>query len=148
LPRAAASLPTAVLCLLVVIWLALGLWICFAAPFASGTDESIRYVAFAAAANRWATAQDATNYGVDHYYYPPLYFLMFAPFYGEEPSFMTGYPLSVLNYLHPLRLNGSRQLVLPRDLQQIPVPLLRLYRTAKVVSLLLGLGVEIGRAHV
>jgi hypothetical protein len=57
--RRAAARPLLALGLLVALWLALGLWICFAAPFASGTDESIRYVAFAAATNRWASEQDA-----------------------------------------------------------------------------------------
>ena len=41
------------------------------APFASGTDESIRYVAFAAAKNRWATEEDFHRYGIEHFYYSP-----------------------------------------------------------------------------
>jgi hypothetical protein len=141
IPRFARSLPLALLVLLVALWLSLGLWICFAAPFGSGTDESIRYVAFAAATNRWASEQDAQQFGIDHYYYPPLCFLMFAPFFGDEPSFTTRYPLGLANYNHPLRFSGSKQILRTESLRDIPAPLLRLYRTAKVVSLLFGLGV-------
>ena len=124
--------------LLLALWISLGTWICFAAPYGSGTDESIRYVAFVAATNRWASPQDATAFGIDHFYYPPLYYLLFAPFYGNEPAFTTAYPASVVD---PLRFNGGRQLV-PRDfLRQVPRELLQLYRTAKMVSLLFGVGI-------
>jgi hypothetical protein len=52
------SIPLALLVLLLGLWLACGLWAAMNAPFGSGTDESISYVAFAAAKNRWATEAD------------------------------------------------------------------------------------------
>ena len=39
--------PWLILGALLCAWLGAGIWICLAAPFASGTDESIGYVAFA-----------------------------------------------------------------------------------------------------
>ena len=84
--RPAVPFPYVLLGLLLAAWIGLGLWICFSAPYASGTDESIRYVAFAAAKNRWASAEDARAYRIEHAYYPPLYFLLFAPFYGDSLS--------------------------------------------------------------
>lgn len=131
-------LPYAILGLLLAVWISLGAWICFAAPYGSGTDESIRYVAFVAAKNRWASQEDAAVFRIDSHYYPPLYYLLFAPFYGDEPSFTTAYPEVAA---HPARFNGGRQLFPWYEPHQIPPELLRLYRTAKVVSLLFGLGV-------
>lgn len=119
-------------------WVFLGLWICRNAPYGSGTDESIRYVAFAAATNRWAGAEDFSRFGVGEYYYPPLYFLLFAPFFGDEPSFTTGYPFDRTNRL----LGDGGALIASKEyLRTVPPELIRLYRTAKVVSLLCGLGV-------
>jgi hypothetical protein len=132
-------LPCAILTLILATWLCLGAWISFSAPFGSGTDESIRYVAFAAAANRWATAADAAAFGVNHFYYPPLYFLLFAPFYGDEPAFTKGYPPMSGNIA--LRTAGSTRLVTTEELAAVPPELVRLYRAAKVLSLLFGTGV-------
>jgi hypothetical protein len=127
--------------LLVVVWIALGLWICRRAPYGSGTDESIRYVAFAAAEHRWAEVEDFRAYGVDHFYYPPLYYLLFAPFHRREEVFLGGYPRgpeSDENY----RLNrGGTQLVSPAFLGRVPPRLVGLYREAKLVSLGCGLAV-------
>jgi hypothetical protein len=137
--RSRPPLPCALLGLLIGGWLGLGLWICFSAPFSSGTDESIRYVAFAAATNGWASAEDAAVHRVDHFYYPPLYFLLFAPFYGDEPAFTSGYPALSGNLA--LRAAGSTRLVAENDQAAVTPQLLRLYRTAKVLSLCFGVGI-------
>lgn len=139
--RSYVPLPYAILGLLLAVWIGLGVWICGAAPYASGTDESIRYVAFAAAKNRWASAEDAAAFKIEHYYYPPLYFLLFAPFYGDNPSFGDRYPPWSANVA--MRWSGSTRLASSEDLRQVPPELWRLYRTAKATSLLFGVGIVI-----
>ena len=135
LPRAKA-----ILCALLLLWLGLGLWFALKAPFGSGTDESIKYVAFAAAKNRWATEEDFRRYGIEHFYYPPLYFLVFAPFWGDEPSFVEGYPAVELPDIDPNYLNlAGRRVVSAGYQSRVPPPLERLYRQAKLFSLGLGL---------
>lgn len=136
--RLAISLPHAILGLLLAVWVSLGAWICFAAPYASGTDESMRYVAYAAAKNRWVSQEDATAFGIDHSYYPPFYFLLFAPFFRDEPAFTTTYPEGGVS---PARFNGAWRLVSWENLRPVPRELLLLYRTAKVASLLFGVGI-------
>lgn len=129
-----AAVPGVLLGVLLLLWICLGAWICVSAPFASGTDESIRYVAFAAAKNRWATEADFRRYGIDHYYYPPLYFLVFAPFSGDEPSFTDAFDWKGLgdpNYIE----NGGLSIVSRDARTPIPPELDRLYRTAKFFSL-------------
>lgn len=134
------KLPAAILGVLLAVWVGLGTWICLAAPYASGTDESIRYVAFAAATNRWARPSDLAEHGVDHYYYPPLYYLVFAPFFGDEPSFHDRYPRGWAEDPR-YRLGGGRQLFSTKFARAVPAELLRLYRAAKLFSLALGAGV-------
>jgi hypothetical protein len=121
-----------------VLWAALGLWVVRHAPFASGTDESISYVAFAAAKNRWATEEDFHSYGIDGFYYPPLYFLCFAPFYGDDPAFVEEYPRGEFHDPNYLTLAG-RTVVSADYLARVPPSLDRLYRHAKLFSLSLGL---------
>lgn len=137
--RTPLSLPSAVLGLLLAVWISLGVWICLSAPFASGTDESIRSVAFAAATNRRPLPEDAAASGISDFYYPPLYFLLFAPFYGDEPSFTTGFPALSGNIR--MRCAGSTRLVTTEELAAVPPELLRLYRNAKLLSLLFGIGI-------
>jgi hypothetical protein len=133
------SLPRTILALLLAVWIGLGAWICHSAPFGSGTDESIRYVAFAAASNRWAGAEDAAAFRVDQFYYPPLYFLLFAPFFGNEPIFTHDYPDLSGNLR--LRSAGSTRLTGAGDQAKVPPKLMRLYRTAKIISLIFGVGI-------
>ncbi len=128
----------AILAGLLGVWLSLGIWIVGVAPYASGTDESIKYVAFAAAKNRWATAEDYKAYGIDHYYYPPLYFLIFSPFFGNDPSFVGKYPSGPSADIHYLGNQGGLLLVSKEFLSRVPQPLWRLYRTAKGFSLVCG----------
>jgi 4-amino-4-deoxy-L-arabinose transferase-like glycosyltransferase len=132
------SVPKALLALLLVLWVGCGLWIVRNAPFGSGTDESIEYVAFAAAENRWATEEDRRGHGIDHFYYPPLYFLAFAPFWGREPSFVEGYPGGHSADRNYASLAGRRT-VSTDYLSRVPPPVDRLYRQAKLFSLGLGL---------
>ena len=130
--------PKAILVSLLALWIGCGLWIVHNAPFASGTDESISYVAFAAAKNRWATEDDYRRHGLQHFYYPPLYFLVFAPFWGDEPSFVEGYPKGEAadpNY----DSHAGRRTVSASYVSQVPPELERLYRQAKLFSLGLGL---------
>ena len=131
-----AGIPKAIFCGLLTIWLCLGVWIVANAPFASGTDESIRYVAFAAAKNRWATEEDFHRYGIKHFYYPPLYHLLFAPIWGEDPSFVDAYPQEQpdRNYMN----RAGRRTVSEDFLSRVPQPLNRLYRAAKLLSLFFG----------
>lgn len=137
--RSRVPLPYAILGLLLAAWISLGVWICLSAPFGSGTDESIRSVAFAAATNRWATSADAEAFGISDFYYPPLYFLLFAPFYGNRPAFTAEFPSMSGNIA--LRWAGSARLVATEDLARVQPELLLLYRNAKLLSLLFGLGV-------
>jgi hypothetical protein len=123
--------------LLIVAWGALAAWLVPQAPFRSGTDESIDYVAFAAAENRWATEEDFRRYGLQYYYYGPLYFLAFAPFYGPDPAFVEGFPRTP--YVNPLTLSGGRQTIAPGYLASVPPSVLRLYRHAKLASAACGL---------
>ncbi len=135
----AAALPKMAVALLLAVWLALGTWIALSAPFRSGTDESISYVAFVAAKNRWATEEDFRRYGLDYFYYPPLYFMVFAPFFGDDPSFVENFPRDGFpdsNYSE----RGGNHLVSSRYLAGVSPSLWRLYRTAKLFSLALGLG--------
>ncbi len=130
-----------ILAALVAVWLCLGWWITRVSPYASGTDESIRYVAFAAAANRWAARDDYRRYGIEHFYYPPLYFLMFAPFYGPEPAFLDGYPAGLANDPDRDMRRGGTLTVSKEYVRKVPPELDRLYRSAKLASLAFGLGV-------
>lgn len=132
------SAPLAILCVLLTLWLGLGLWAVMEAPFSSGTDESISYVAFTAAKNRWATEEDFHRFGIDFFYYPPLYFLAFAPFWGDDPAFVENYPQGESHDPNYEKAIGRR--VIATDyLARVPPALERLYRTAKLVSLGLGL---------
>lgn len=134
------SLPKAILAVLLAVWFGLGLWFALKAPFGSGTDESIKYVAFAAARNRWATEEDFHRYGIEHFYYPPLYFLVFAPFWGDEPSFVEGYPDVDVSDVDPNYQNlAGRRTVTTSYLSRVPPPVERLYRQARLFSLGLGL---------
>jgi len=138
IPPLPENTPKAILALLIALWVGCGFWIVHNAPFASGTDESIKYVAFAAAKNRWATADDYRRHGIEHFYYPPLYFLAFAPLWGDEPSFVEGYPKGDAadpNY----DSYAGRRTVSASYLARVPPPLVRLYRQAKLFSLGLGL---------
>ena len=120
-------------------WLALGAHIISVAPFRSGTDESINYVAFAAAKNRWATEADFHKHQIDYFYYPPLYFLSFAPFWGDVPSFVEDFPH---RYRDPdFMQRGGRVAVTQRYLASVPRELDWLYRSAKFYSLICGMGV-------
>lgn len=137
MPTSRDTIPKAVLVVLLTLWMLCGLWIVGNAPFDSGTDESINYVAFAAAKNRWATEEDFRRYGLD-YYYPPLYFLVFAPLWGDEPSFVEDYPKGDRqdrNYYN----TAGRRVVSAGYQSRVPPPLRRLYRQAKLFSLGLGL---------
>lgn len=117
----------------------LGAYLVVKAPFASGTDESINYVAFAAAKNRWAVEEDFRRDGISFYYYPPLYFLLFAPFYGDDPAFVEDFPREAV--APPLSLEAGGTRVVADDVADHVAPSLdALYRRAKVLSLLLGLG--------
>ncbi len=127
----------AVIALLLVLWVSLATWAALEAPFLSGTDESIRYVAFAAAKNRWATEADFKQYGIDHFYYPPLYFLVLAPLHGDNPAFTDGYPRGT--WTDPFYLRGGRSMVGRDWLARVPRSLLLLYRQAKIFSVLCGL---------
>ncbi len=127
----------AVIALLLVLWISLATWAALESPFLSGTDESIRYVAFAAAKNRWATEADFKQYGIDHFYYPPLYFLVFAPLHGDNPAFTDGYPRGT--WTDPFYLRGGRSMVGRDWLARVPRSLLLLYRQAKIFSVLCGL---------
>lgn len=143
--KAGERLPLALLGALLAAWLGIGAWIVVSAPFASGTDESIRYAAFAAAENRWATEEDFRRHGIDHFYYPPLYFLLFAPFWGDEPSFVREYPQGEgldKNYMS----HAGRRMRSAEYLASIPPPLVRLYRSGKALSLGLGLAVLLALA--
>ncbi len=133
-----ALAPKAILVGLLLLWLVLGIWIALRMPFGSGTDESIGYVAFAAAKNRWAGEEDFKRHGIDGFYYPPLYFLMFAPFWGDEPSFVDRQSRPDLTDPNYLPLAGRRT-VAPDSASRVPPPLDRLYRQAKLVSVALGL---------
>lgn len=123
---------------LAAVWLAAGLWLVSHAPFASGTDESINYVAFAAAKNRWATEADFRHHGINFYYYPPLYFLLFAPLPADEETFVTNYPREAVA-APPTLFMGGHRVVADDVANQVPPALDRLYRGAKVLSLLMGL---------
>jgi hypothetical protein len=138
--------PGLVLAALLAGWLACGLWIVGAAPYASGTDESIRYVAFAAARNRWATADDHARYGIEHYYYPPLYYLLLAPFFGDRPEFAEAYPGGEAADERYLLSQGGERLVSDAYLAGVPPSLWRLYRAAKGVSLACGLAALLAMA--
>lgn len=142
MPTLHASLPKVILGLLLALWGGLGLWIALKAPFGSGTDESINYVAFAAAKNRWATEQDFHRHGINFFYYPPLYFLAFAPFSGDEPTFVADYPHGDDRDPNYFNHAGRRQ-ISAAFVSRVPPPLSRLYRQAKVVSVALGLTVLI-----
>ncbi len=136
--RCRRLVPAAILAILLLAWFLAGWWLIRQAPFASGTDESIRYVAFAAAADRWAERDDFQRYGVEHFYYPPLYYLLFAPWYGPEESFLEGYPPGRpvdLTY----RARAGWTMVSRAWVATVPRPLLALYQTSKRVSLCLGL---------
>ncbi len=128
-----------ILAVSLAVWVCLGTWIVGAAPYASGTDESVQYVAFAAAKNRWATADDYRAYGIEHYYYPPLYYLLLAPFFGDRPEFTEGYPPGPVPDERYLFSQGGKRLVSDTYLATVPPSLWRLYRTAKGVSLVCGL---------
>jgi 4-amino-4-deoxy-L-arabinose transferase-like glycosyltransferase len=131
-------LPRLLLVLILAVWTVAGVWLIFQAPYLSGTDESIRYVAFAAAANRPAGDDDFRRYGVEHYYYPPLYFLLFAPWYGPEPEFLEAYPQG--NPFDPAYHSKAGRVMISKEwLAGVPPKLVSLYRTAKLVSLALGL---------
>jgi hypothetical protein len=104
------------------------------APFNSGTDESISYVAFVAAKNRWATEEDFHRYGIDHYYYPPLYYLVFAPFWGDDPAFVEDYPRGGSNDPNYLNFVG-RRVTATGFSARVPRSVERLYRAAKISSL-------------
>lgn len=123
---------------LLALWVALGTWVVMKAPFGSGTDESISYVAFAAAKNRWATQADFVRYGIDHFYYPPLYYLAFAPFWGDDPAFTDNYPRG--ESLDPNYISGAGRRVNTGSFSsRVPPSLEQLYRAAKLFSLALGL---------
>ena len=130
--------PLIVLASAIAVWLLLGIWAVRSAPFNSGTDESIRYVAFAAAKHRWATEADFHRYGIDGYFYPPLYFLAFAPFWGDEPSFVDRFPQGVAQDPRYDDYSG-RRVVSDRFLAGIPPALDHLYRQTKLLSLGSGL---------
>jgi hypothetical protein len=134
--------PRILLSLLLAAWVGLGLWICRAAPFGSGTDESMGYLAFVAAKDRWPSVEEARRHRVEHFYYAPLYFLFFAPWYGDEPSFTESYPRpdpGEAGYAD----TGSLMLVSESFLRKVPPALERLYRRAKVFSLALGVAVAV-----
>ena len=135
-----AFIPKIILAIGLALWSALGGWVVLHAPFASGTDESISYVAFAAAKNRWATEADFRSAGIEGFYYPPLYFLCFAPFYGDDPAFVEQFPRGQSadpNY----EQRAGRVMVSADYLARVPPSLERLYRHAKLFSLALGLAV-------
>ncbi|MHB8834593.1 MAG: hypothetical protein ACYC9Y_02655 [Candidatus Methylomirabilia bacterium] len=130
--------PRTILGVLLALWVAFGIWAVMHAPFGSGTDESISYVAFAAAKNRWATQEDFLRYDIDYYYYPPLYYLVFAPFWGDDPAFVDDYPREGNqdpNYMNRV----GRRVTASGFSSRVPPSLERLYRTAKLFSLALGL---------
>lgn len=134
LPRSLA-IALATLC---VAWLGMGAWLVAHAPFASGTDESINYVAFAAAENRWATEADFRRDGINFYYYPPLYFLLFAPLPADRATFVDGFPRAAASPPPSLDAGGHR--VVADDIEAHVAPALdRLYRFAKGLSLVMGL---------
>jgi hypothetical protein len=132
------QIPAGILVLLLAGWFLVGWWLIPQAPYASGTDESIRYVAFAAAANRWADESDFHRYGVEHFYYPPLYFLLFAPWYGPEESFLDAYPPGRSVDL-AYRARAGWTMISRAWAATVPPPLLALYRASKRVSLVFGL---------
>jgi hypothetical protein len=132
--------PLVILAALVAVWGGLGWWVARVSPYASGTDESIRYVAFAAAADRWATLEDYRRYGIEHFYYPPLYFLAFSPFWGREEAFLDGYPTGMANDPDRAMRRGGTLTVSKEYLRKVPPVLDRLYRSAKLASLAFGLG--------
>ncbi len=137
--RTPRNWPKILLGAFILVWLSLGLWICFKSLFASGTDESIQYAAFAAAKNRWATEADFEKYRIEHFYYPPLYFLAFAPFFPDDPALADKFPPLVFDRNYEYH---SDLIMIDRGYAAgIPPILLRLYRSAKVFSLLLGLAV-------
>ncbi len=130
--------PGIILAMLIAVWSWLGVHLVLQAPFASGTDESINYVALAAAKNRWATEDDFQRYRIDYFYYPPLYYLLFAPWYGDDPAFTTGYPRGPSD--HPNYRNRSGRVMKDGGfLAGVPPTLTGLYRSAKLVSLACGL---------
>ncbi len=129
--------PLALVGCLIALWIGFAVWVVHSAPFASGTDESINYVAFAAAKNRWATEQDFHRWGIDYFYYPPLYFLLFAPWYGDDPALTEGFPRGPRESANYVNQSG-RTMVAAEYLQKVPPLLLRLYRQAKMFSLACG----------
>ena len=118
-------------------WTMLGSRLIREAPFRSGTDEDISYLAFAVSQGRWPTETDFHNHGVDSFYYPPLYYLCQAPFWSHRPEFDTAFPR--LTVADPAWMRGGYRIVPPEYARQAPPALVALYRGAKRFSL--GLGV-------
>jgi hypothetical protein len=132
------SAPLLLVALLLLAWGAAAAWVIPKAPFRSGTDESIQYVALAAAKNRWATEDDYRQKGLTYFFYPPLYYLLFAPFYGDEPAFYDEFPTGPWEHPGFLRY-GALESADPQYLQRVTPELDRLYRTSKRVSALFGM---------
>lgn len=129
--------PIAFLLLLILSYIGIGLYIIPRVLFGSGTDESIKYVAFSATMKRYATEEDYWEYHIDNFYYPPLYFLSFVPFDLNEKTF-SEWSGRQMKLDEAFGFGGHRLYKVPEE-SHIPPEIDRLYRTAKYYSLFLGL---------
>lgn len=127
--------PVFIVTALVFSWALAAVWLVPRYPFLTGTDETVKYVAFSAARNRWPSDDEIRRYGVSTAFHPPLYPLAFAPFWGDEPLFTDGFP-SFTN-VNTFRSGGYRYLFPEFDPVKHAV-LDNLYRAAKYFSLALG----------
>lgn len=133
--RRRVNLPLCLVVVLIFSWALVGAWLIPRYPFLSGTDEALDYVAFSAAKNRWPTDNEIRRYRLSSAYYPPLYFLAFAPFWKDEPVFTDQFPL--LAKEDTFAAGGYRYRYPDYDANKHAL-LDRLYRAAKYFSLALG----------